>query len=86
MLRDMRIDDVDGGLPLLTIQRPEGGEPILLRLGPDAVTALVDALSGVAKPAPGECRIIVKCGADTLAKALMAIRSEAIADRPVTPS
>ena len=74
--RDMRIDDVDGGLPLLTITRPEGGDPILFRLAPDAVRALVDGLMGVAEAAPGECRIVVKCDAETLAKALVAIKRE----------
>ena len=70
-LRDMRIDDVDGGLPLLTITRPEGGEPILFRLAPDAVRALVDGLMGVAEAAPGECRIVVKCGVKALADAIL---------------
>ena len=76
--RDMQIDDVDGGLPLLTIRRPEGGDPLLFRLAPDAVRALVDGLSGVAQPAPGECRIVVKCDAETLAKALVAIRNASL--------
>ena len=74
MLCDMRIDDVDGGLPLLTITRPEGGRPIRFRLAPDAVRGLVDGLMGVAPAAPGECRIVVKCDAHTLAAALLAIR------------
>lgn len=85
MLRDMRIDDVDSGLPLLTITRPEGGEPILFRLAPDAVRGLVDALVGVAEAAPGECRIVVKCDAETLAKALLAIRREGAVTTP-TPT
>ncbi len=81
MLRDMQIDDVDGGLPLLTITRPEDDSVHLFRLAPDAVRALVDGLSGVAPAAPGECRIIVKGDAATLAKALLAIR-----DNPDAPA
>ena len=72
MWRDMRIDDVESGLPLVTIQRPEGGEPIRFRLAPDAVRAFVDGLAGVAPPPPGECRIVIRCDADTLAKVILA--------------
>ena len=77
MWRDMRIDELEGGLPELTITSPSDGEVRTYRLAPDAVTALVDGLSGVAKPAAGECRIIVKCDADVLVKALAALRTDA---------
>jgi hypothetical protein len=62
-LRELTIDDVSGGLPRVTIDMSEvgGPGPVTYHLAPDAVRAIVDALIGVAEPAPGEARIVVKC-------------------------
>ena len=58
-IRDMCLDEVDSGLPRLTL-RPMDGEARTYSLTPDAVRALVDTLCGVAAPAEGEVRVIVK--------------------------
>lgn len=73
MLRDMRLDDVDGGIPRLTITRPEDGSTQTYYLAPDAVRALVDTLCGVAEVGKGEARIIVKVNAEDVAAAIGAL-------------
>lgn len=72
-IHDMRIDEVDSGLPRLTLDASAfgGPGPTTYALAPDAVRALVDALSGVVQPVPGECRVLVRVDAETLGRALM---------------
>ena len=71
--RDIRLDEVDSGLPRLTIVRPKHGSEHAFRLAPDAVRAIVDALVGVAEPAPGEVRIVVKMAVGDLVAALQGV-------------
>lgn len=74
--RDMQIDDVDSGLPRLTVDlSAAGGVSFSVRLSPDACAALVDGLAGVAPPPHGEVRIIARCDATTLAKAMTLLSS-----------
>lgn len=71
-IREMRIDDVDGGLPELTFDFTEwGGDVRTYALASDAVRAIVDALAGVAEPTPGEVRIVARVDARTLAEAMV---------------
>ena len=73
---DIQIDDV-GDCPRITIDASEAGGigPVSFRLLPDTVAMLVDALIGVAPSSPGECRIVVKCAAGDLGRALLALPS-----------
>ena len=70
--RDMRIDEVEGGLPRLSFTDPDSGETATYQLAPDAVAALVDGLAGVAPPPPGQVRVIVRMEASAFAHALLA--------------
>ena len=82
--RDMRIDEVEGGIPELQVDlREYGGPAFRVRLAPDAVRALVDGLAGVAPPPPGEVRVVMRMEASELVNALLA-RAERAAG-PVLP-
>lgn len=73
--RDIRIEDLDSGLPRLTVDLAAfGGPSFTVRFAPDAVRALVDALAGLAEPAPGEVRVLIRGSAEDVAKALAEYR------------
>lgn len=86
-LRDMRVDDVDGGLPKVTFDMREmGGDVRTYALAPDAVRGLVDALAGVADPAPGEIRVIVKMSRESAADALPVLYDRGVLVGAVRPA
>lgn len=79
--RDMRIDEVEGGIPELQVDlREYGGPAFRVRLAPDALRALVDGLAGVAPPPPGEVRLVIRMDASELVNVLLAR-----ADRAAVP-
>jgi hypothetical protein len=89
-LRELTIDDVSGGLPRMTIDMSEigGPGPVTYHLAPDAVRALVDALSGVAQPAQGMCRVVVTFAVEDLQRGMLAmpsLRSDASKTYPREP-
>lgn len=69
---DMRIDELDGGIPRLSFTDPNSGETATYQLAPDAVAGLVDGLAGVAPPPPGQVRIVVRMEASAFAQSLLA--------------
>jgi len=72
--QDMRLDEVESGLPRLTLDASATGGPgpVTFALAPEAVRALVDGLAGVAPPPPGEVRIVARFDVRALAEALRA--------------
>jgi len=72
-LQEMSINDVDSGIPRLTLTDFRNGETRVYGLAPDAVAALVDSLSGVALASSGQARVTVKVAVEDIVSLLRGI-------------
>ncbi len=69
-IAEMRLDDVDSGLPKLTLIPYGTSDEHVYYLAPDAVRAFVDTLIGVAGPTPGRIEVLIRMHPSDLVKAL----------------